>query len=70
VFAPKGTPPEVVTRLATELERALASPGARETLLKFSQFPDFKGPAAFATRIREDSATYRDLIQQAGIKVD
>lgn len=70
VFAPKGTPPEVLTRLATEFERALASPGTRETLLKFSQFPDFKGPADFATRIRDDSATYRDLIQQAGIKVD
>jgi tripartite-type tricarboxylate transporter receptor subunit TctC len=70
LFAPKGTPSEIVNRVSTEMERALAAPGAREQLQKFGQYPDFSGPAAFAARIRQDSATYRDLIQAAGIKVD
>jgi tripartite-type tricarboxylate transporter receptor subunit TctC len=70
LFAPKGTPPEVVARIGAELERALAQPTARETLLKFSQYPDYLGTAAFAARIREDSATYRALIDAAGIKVE
>jgi tripartite-type tricarboxylate transporter receptor subunit TctC len=70
LFAPKGTPADVVARLSAELERAVAAPGTREALLRFSQYPDFRGPDAFAARIREDSATYRDLIRDAGIKVE
>jgi tripartite-type tricarboxylate transporter receptor subunit TctC len=70
LFAPKGTPADVVARLSAELERAVAAPGTREALLRFSQYPDFQGPAAFADRIRQDSATYRDLIRDAGIKVE
>ena len=70
LFAPKGTPAEIVNRVAAEMERSLAAPGAREQLQKFGQYPDFSGPAAFAARIRQDSATFRDLIQAAGIKVD
>lgn len=70
LFAPKGTPADVVARLAAELERAVAAPGTREALLRFSQYPDFQGPTAFADRIRQDSATYRDLIRDAGIKVE
>ncbi len=70
LFAPRGTPPEIIERLAAESGRALAAPGTRETLLKFSQYPDYKGPAAFARQIATDSATYKDLIASAGIKVD
>lgn len=70
LFAPRGTPADVVQRIAGDLERALAAPGTREMLQKFGQYPDFTGPAAFAARIRSDSATFRDLIAQAGIKVD
>jgi len=70
LFAPKGTPADVVARVSAELERAVAAPGTREALLRFSQYPDFRGPAAFAARIKEDSATYRDLIRDAGIKVE
>ena len=44
--------------------------GTRELLLKFSQYPDYKGPAAFAKQIQSDNAVYRDLINRAGIKID
>jgi tripartite-type tricarboxylate transporter receptor subunit TctC len=70
LFAPKGTPVEIVQRIAAELERALGAPGAREAVLKFGQYPDFVGPAAFAARIRSDDTTYRDLIAQTGIKAE
>lgn len=70
LFAPRGTPPEIVNRVAAEVERAMAAPGVREQLVKFSQFPEFRGPAAFAAEIRADSAFYKDLIQRLGIKVE
>jgi len=70
LFAPRGTPPEIVNRIAAEVDRAMAAPGVREQLVKFSQFPEFRGPAAFAAEIRADSAFYKDLIQRLGIKVE
>ena len=70
LFAPKGTPPEAIARLAAEIERALAAPGTRETLLKFGQHPQYIGPDAFSARVKADTAMFRDLIAQAGIKLD
>ena len=70
LFAPKGTPAEAITRMAAEIERALAGPGTREALLKFGQYAEFRGPDAFAARVRADTVTFRDLIAQAGIKLD
>ncbi len=70
LFAPKGTPPEIISRLAAESEKAMSSPGVREQLVKFSQYPDFKGTAAFAVDIKADSAFYKDLVQRIGIKVE
>jgi tripartite-type tricarboxylate transporter receptor subunit TctC len=70
LFAPKGTPPDAIARTAAEMERALAEPAARETLVKFGQYPSFTGPDAFAARVRSDTATFRDLIAQLGIRLD
>jgi tripartite-type tricarboxylate transporter receptor subunit TctC len=70
LFAPRGTPPEVINRVAAEVDKAMAAPGVREQLVKFSQFPEFRGPAAFTAEIRADSAFYKDLIQRLGIKVE
>lgn len=70
VFAPKGTPPEVVERVAGVLRQALAEPAAREGLQRFSQFPDFRDPAAFARTVREDDAFYRELIARLGIRLE
>ena len=70
LFAPRGTPPEIVERLALESEKAMSAAGTRELLLKFSQYPDYKGPAAFTKQIQSDNAVYRDLITRTGIKID
>jgi tripartite-type tricarboxylate transporter receptor subunit TctC len=70
LFAPKGTPPDAITRMAGELERALAAPGTRETLVKFGQHPQYIAPEAFAARVKADTVMFRDLIAQAGIKLD
>ena len=70
LFAPKGTPAEIVQRIAAEVEKVMSAPATRELLVKISQYPDFRGPAAFAAEIRNDSAFYKDLIQRTGIKVE
>lgn len=70
VFAPKGTPAEVVERVAGALRQALAEPAAREGLQRFSQFPDFRDPATFARTVGEDNAFYRELIARLGIRLE
>lgn len=70
LFAPKGTPKDVVQRMAAEVEKMLASPGTREQLLKFSQYPEFVGPQAFEKQIKDDSVSFKNLIKQANITVE
>ena len=70
VFAPKGTPPQMIARLAGEIEKIVTAADAREQMLKFSQYPDFRGPQAFARQVQEDRAFFKDLIDKAGIKTE
>ncbi len=68
VFAPRGTPPEIVQRLSAEIARAMRGDAVREQLQKFSQYPDYLDAGAFATRIAADSAFYRALVESAGLR--
>jgi tripartite-type tricarboxylate transporter receptor subunit TctC len=70
LFAPRGTPAAVVNRLAAEVEKALAGADVREAVLKFSQYPDYKGPQAFAKQVTDDRTFFKDLIEKAGIKAE
>lgn len=68
VFAPKGTPAEIVARMSAEIGRIMAGPGVREDLLISSMYPDYQDPAAFAQQVRNDSSFFREEIQRQGIK--
>ena len=70
VFAPKGTLPQVIARMAAEIEKIVTAADAREQMLKFSQYPDFRGPQAFARQMQEDRAFFKDLIDKTGIKAE
>jgi tripartite-type tricarboxylate transporter receptor subunit TctC len=70
VAAPKGSPAEAIARIAAELDKALAAPGTREQLLKFGQYARYIGPDTFPAQVRTSRATFGELIQQAGIKLD
>lgn len=70
LFAPHGTAPEIVARMASETQKMLAVPSARSDLLISSMYPDFEGPAEFARRVHADSEFFRDIIQKENIKAD
>ena len=70
VFAPKGAPAQVIVRMAGEIEKIITATDAREQMLKFSQYPDFRGPQAFARQVQDDRAFFKDLIDKAGIKAE
>jgi tripartite-type tricarboxylate transporter receptor subunit TctC len=69
LVAPRGTPPEIVQRIAAEAKKALAAPGVKERMVQFSQYPDFLGPDEFAKQIRADNKFFKDLIKDLDIKI-
>lgn len=70
LFAPAGTPADVVAKVAAGVEQVLKAPDVAATLLKFSQFPDYEAPAAFGARVRNDTAFFKALIERENIKVE
>jgi len=70
LFAPKGTPGDIVARMAEETRKVLDGPGVRQQLLISAMYPDFEGPADFGKRVQGDAAFFRNLIQKEGIKAD
>jgi len=70
MFAPRGTPPAIVARMAEEARKAMSGPGVREQMLLSSMYPDYEPPAIFEQRVRADNAFFRDIIQKEGIKAD
>ncbi len=69
LFAPAGTPADIVDKVARGVQNVLAQPATRDALLKFSQYPLYLGPAEFGRQVAEDDAFFATLIRQAGITV-
>lgn len=68
LFVPARTPPAITARLERELESIMRSAGTREALAEQGLEPGAAGSGAFAKVIREDTARWRRLIEEAGLK--
>jgi tripartite-type tricarboxylate transporter receptor subunit TctC len=70
VFAPRGTPASVISRLAAEIEKVVSASETSDQMARFSQYPDYRGTEAFSNAIREDSAFFKAFVAQSGIKAE
>ncbi|MGZ5169888.1 MAG: Bug family tripartite tricarboxylate transporter substrate binding protein, partial [Burkholderiales bacterium] len=68
ILAPSGTPQNVVSRLNTELNKALGSSELKDKLLAAGIQPTGGTPEQFASFIRSETARYAKVIKDAGIK--
>jgi tripartite-type tricarboxylate transporter receptor subunit TctC len=68
LFAPAGTPPEVVSRLATAAVKAVSSQELQSRIKANGGDPVVMGPEEFAGYLRKDIRRWYDAIQAAGIK--
>jgi tripartite-type tricarboxylate transporter receptor subunit TctC len=68
VLAPAGTPPAIVTRLNTEILRALKLPDVKERL----EYVGFEivgsTPAAFGAYIKSEIIKWAPVVKAAGVK--
>jgi tripartite-type tricarboxylate transporter receptor subunit TctC len=70
VFVPAGTPPAVVARLNTDINKALSAVAIREGLLQSAQEPVGGSTDAFSQLVHRDFETYARLLKELNIKVE
>lgn len=70
VFAPKGTPKDVVAKLNAEIGKALALPDIRTRLENLDLTPVGGSSADLDQTLRADLAVNRELVTSIGLKVD
>ena len=69
-YAPARTPPEIVNRLNTEINRILATPAVKERIASLGGEPVPGTPAAFHERVMADSARFGAIIRERKILAD
>lgn len=70
LFAPGGTPNDVIARAHGEAVKALASNDVRERLITTGVTPVGNTPAEFAAVIKADLAKWAKVVKVAGVKVE
>ena len=70
MFAPAGTPPDIIRKLNGELDRILRSPEIAERLARDATEPVGGSPEQFGRHFREAVSKWGKVIREAGIKIE
>jgi tripartite-type tricarboxylate transporter receptor subunit TctC len=70
IFAPHGTPPEVINRLNTEIARIIQLPDVRARWAQLGAEPVDNTPAQFASWLDSESVKWIKVIKDSGAKAD
>ena len=70
LFAPAGTPKEIIDKISGEMARILAMPEIVERLINQGLEPLISNPEQFAALLKSDMAKFAKLIKDANIKAD
>ncbi|MEO7728613.1 MAG: tripartite tricarboxylate transporter substrate binding protein [Burkholderiales bacterium] len=68
LFAPTGTPPEIIRKVNEDTARIVNTPAMRELLASQGANIVASSPAVFTTRVNAEIGKWRKVIQDAGIK--
>ena len=68
LLAPKGTPSEVVEKLASEVKKALDMPEVRQKITNTGSVVSPMDQAEFATFIKEENAKWGELVRELGLQ--
>lgn len=70
LFAPAGTPPEIVNRMATETARIAKLPEMQKTFETLGGEAVGNTPAEFGAQVKRDIAKWKKVVADGNIKVD
>ena len=69
LLAPKGTPPEIIERLKSEMEKVLNKPAVRERLESLGNVIVGGSPAVFVDYLRKSTETMANVVEKADISI-
>ncbi|MCX7141383.1 MAG: tripartite tricarboxylate transporter substrate binding protein [Proteobacteria bacterium] len=70
LFAPAGTPRDVVDAIARGMERALGDKAVADQLRQQGAEPQFMGPESFGRYVESEIARWSGVVRAAGIKLE
>jgi tripartite-type tricarboxylate transporter receptor subunit TctC len=70
LFAPKGTPVDIVDRLAKAVGRALSSPALKQSLVEQDLNPAYQGGREFAAFQQAEIARWRAVVVRTDFKIE
>jgi tripartite-type tricarboxylate transporter receptor subunit TctC len=70
LYAPAGTPPEIVRRLSAEVDAALKKPAVAKRLTELGAVPVGGSPEQLASFQQAEQKKWGEVIQRAHIKAD
>lgn len=70
VFAPKGTPQDIVDTVVAHSQQIVQSPDFRATLIGYGLVPDGSAPAAFRRFLAEDAQAWARVVRDNRITLD
>jgi len=70
VFAPAGTPPDIVARLQKEISAVLAEPEVKEFLIGIGAAPVESNPTKFDAMLKADYLANQKIVNKLKMKVD
>ena len=70
LFAPAGTPPDVIAKLSESVKQALAQPETKKRADTLGIEPRYLGPEALATLVAKDTAYWGKIIRERNIRAD
>ncbi|CAN5376392.1 tripartite tricarboxylate transporter substrate binding protein [soil metagenome] len=70
LFAPAGTPPDIVARINADVDAVLKDPSVKEALLKQGLITGGGTPASFKSFIDSEGTKWGAIIKKVGISID
>jgi len=70
LFAPSGTPADIVNRIQQETAKSFAAPAFKERLLSQGAIPGGQPPAEFVAFIAAETKKWAQVVKASGAKVD
>lgn len=70
VFAPVGTPPEIVKRLNTEIVKIINTPDVQKKLLDLGAEPVANSSEEFTAFVKTEVVKWGDVVKKSGARVD
>jgi tripartite-type tricarboxylate transporter receptor subunit TctC len=70
MYAPAGTPREIVARMSTEVQKILKMPDVVQRFYEFAFIPGGSDPEPFGQMVRTEYNRWEPIVKAVGVKLE